>query len=155
MRWPRQFWPALVWAAFIFLFSTKYFSASGTASIIIPILHRLFPGASRHALMTAHYWIRKSAHVVEFFIFSMLLLRGVRGDRPGWNFRWALLAIGIAAGYAALDEFHQAFVPGRVSSPWDALLDASGAVTAQVLAAWNACRKLKTRAAVKHGMDSA
>ena len=146
MRWLRQLWPALVWAAFIFLFSTKYFSASGTASIIIPILHRLFPAASHHTLMTAHYWIRKSAHVVEFFIFSLLLLRAIRGDRQGLTLRWALIVIGIAAAYAISDELHQWFVPGRGPSVSDVLLDTSGAAAAQLLAGWKVHRNEKSRA---------
>jgi VanZ family protein len=146
MRWLRQFWPALVWAAFIFLFSTKYFGASDTASIIIPFLHRLFPDASLDALMTAHYWIRKSAHVVEFFIFSVLLLRAVRGDRRGLTLRWALIVVCIAAAYAITDELHQWFVPGRGASVSDVLLDTSGAAVAQGLAAWNAHRNEKSRA---------
>ncbi len=33
---------------------------------------------------------------------------------------------------AALDEFHQSFVPSRTASPWDALLDTTGAAAAQI-----------------------
>ena len=32
----------------------------------------------------------------------------------------------VVACYAALDEVHQAFVPGRGASAWDSLLDTSG-----------------------------
>ncbi len=149
MRWLRRGWPALAWGTLIFLFSTNYFSSQHTARIIIPVLHSLFPSASLDTLLEAHFWIRKFAHFVEFFIFSLLLLYAIRGERQGLNWRWALLAIGIAAAYAGLDEFHQVFVPGRVASPWDALIDASGAVLAQAVAGWNACRNGRTQDAVK------
>jgi len=42
-------------------------------------------------------------------------------------------AVIIAAGYASLDEFHQSFVASRTASPWDALLDTTGAAAAQVV----------------------
>ena len=63
-----------------------------------------------------HFLSRKSAHFIEYFIFSLLVLRGLRGtDRPR-AVAWPLAAIAIAAGYASLDELHQAFVPGRAAS---------------------------------------
>ena len=41
----------------------------------------------------------------------------------------------MAALFSMLDEFHQSFVPSRTSSPWDSLLDTTGAAFAQ-LAGW-------------------
>jgi len=61
------------------------------------------------------------------------LLRAIRGEHRGWQIRWAIAALAIAAGYSALDEFHQSFVPSRTPSSWDSLLDTTGAATAQVL----------------------
>jgi VanZ family protein len=63
----------------------------------------------------------------------VLVLHGIRGRRGGWKVAWALAAVAIAAGYAALNEVHQAFVPGRTASPVDSLIDTSGAATAQLL----------------------
>ena len=80
-----------------------------------------------------HLFIRKMAHFTEYFIFSMFLFHGVRGKDRGWKLRWAIWAVVIAAGYASLDEFHQVFVPSRHASPWDALLDTTGAAVAQVV----------------------
>ena len=79
-----------------------------------------------------HAVIRKTAHLTEYFIFSIFLIYGLRGKERGWTLRWAIWAVAIAAGYAALDEFHQSFVPSRTASPWDALLDTVGASLAQV-----------------------
>jgi VanZ family protein len=125
--------PAIAWAILISLASTDTFSSSHTSKIIIPVLHWLFPHASAEALDRLHFFIRKTAHFTEYFVFSFLLLRAVRGEQRGWQLRWAIAALAIAAGYSALDEFHQSFVPSRTASPWDSLLDTSGAAVAQIV----------------------
>jgi VanZ family protein len=128
----KSWLPAVLWAAVICSLSTDIFSSEHTSLIIVPILHWLFPHAGVATIETLHGLIRKSAHFTEYFFFSMLLLRGVRGPEHRWKWRWAIWAVAIAAGYAALDEFHQSFVPSRTASPWDALLDTVGATAAQV-----------------------
>ncbi|HUC42179.1 MAG TPA: VanZ family protein [Candidatus Micrarchaeaceae archaeon] len=135
MRWVKRWWPALVWAAVISAFSTRAFTAENTGSIIIPILHWMFPGFSPDTLSVIHYGIRKCAHFTEYFILSWLILRGIRGDNKVTHVQWALLTIALVTGYAALDEFHQSFVPGRTASPRDVLIDMSGGIAAQVAAA--------------------
>lgn len=129
----KQWLPAILWAIVISAASTDTFSSNHTSSVIIPILHWLFPGAGPEALDRIHFFIRKSAHFTEYFVFSAILLRSVRGDEKGWRLRWAIWALAIAAGYSALDEFHQSFVPSRTASPWDSLLDTTGAAAAQIL----------------------
>jgi VanZ family protein len=89
-----------------------------------------------------HFFIRKSAHFTEYFVFCVLLFRGVRAERIGWRWTWALAALSMAAGYSALDEVHQAFVASRTASPWDSLLDSVGAFVATVaLFLWFRFRK--------------
>ena len=125
--------PAIAWAVLISWASTDFFSASHTSRFILPVLRLLFSHASAETLDRLHFLIRKSAHFTEYFVFSFLLLRAVRGEHRGWHIRWAIAALAIAAGYSALDEFHQSFVPSRTASPWDSLLDTTGAATAQFL----------------------
>jgi VanZ family protein len=128
------FWlPVVLWAALISCLSTDLFSASHTSLIIIPLLHRLLPSANPETLERLHFFIRKLAHFSEYFVFSVLLMRALRGKDLGWQLRWAIWALVIAAGYSALDEFHQSFVPSRTASPWDSLLDTTGAATAQAV----------------------
>ena len=133
-RWSRfkDWLPAIAWACLISSLSTDTFSADHTGRFIIPVLRYLFPHASDPSILLMHALIRKSAHFVEYFIFSIFLTRGFRGEERGRQLRWAVWAVAIAAGYAALDEFHQWFVPSRTASPWDALLDTTGAIVAQV-----------------------
>jgi VanZ family protein len=126
-------WPALLWAAFIFVMSTDSFSSAHTSRFFEPLLRWLFPPLTAGQFEIIHHIIRKSAHFVEYFIFFLLLYRGVRitgGARAGWHWSWALWAWLIAAGYSALDEVHQIFVPSRGPSAWDSLLDSTGALIA-------------------------
>jgi VanZ family protein len=100
----------------------------------------LFPGAAEGTLLALHDFLRKCAHVGEYFVFGVLLFRAFRTPENGWQWRWAVLAIIAAALYASSDEIHQIVVPSRGASIWDALLDTSGASVAQ-LATWIANRR--------------
>jgi VanZ family protein len=100
----------------------------------------LFPGTTEGTLLALHDFLRKCAHVGEYFIFGALLFRAFRTPEYGWQWRWAVLAITAAALYASSDEIHQIVVPSRGASIWDALLDTSGASVAQ-LATWIANRR--------------
>lgn len=135
MRWLKVWWPALAWAVLISTFSTGLFTADHTGRFIVPVLHWLFPQASRATLLKLHYLIRKCAHFIEYFILSLLILRGIRAGRRDARLGWALAAIAVVAGYAALDEFHQSFVPGRTAAVTDVLLDTTGGIAAQIVAA--------------------
>ena len=104
------------------------------------MFHWLLPRATDAQLQFLHYLTRKAAHLTEYFVFGWLLLIAIRGPERGWKLRWALLALLIAAGYSATDEWHQSFVPGRNSSAWDSLLDTTGAAAA-LAATWIAFRK--------------
>ena len=135
MGWLRAWWPAMAWACVIFIMSTDTFSAQHTSRIIGPILRWLIPSLTRAQFEVIHYYIRKTAHLTEYFMFALLLYRGVRGSGRGWRWTWGLAAFSIAAGYAALDEIHQLFVTSRHASPYDAMIDSTGALFA-VAAVW-------------------
>ena len=125
--WLRAWWPAFLWAGLIFCMSTDAFSAEHTGWVLQPILRWLVPSLTEAQFSTIHYFIRKSAHFTEYFVFCLLLYRGVRGDRKGWRRTWGLAALLCAAGYSVLDEIHQAFVASRTASAYDSLLDSIGA----------------------------
>jgi VanZ family protein len=113
--------------------STDTFSSEHTGSVLRPILHWLVPSLTANQFEFIHHFIRKCAHFTEYFIFCLLLFRGVRGDRKGWRWTWGIAAFFCAAGYSVLDEIHQAFVASRTASAYDSLLDSIGAFAALVV----------------------
>jgi len=100
--------PVVVWAAVIFAFSSIPSLSSG--------------------LGTWDEVLRKGAHITEYAVLGLLLLRALGRVAPA-------LVIGIA--YAATDEVHQHFVSGRHSSPFDVAFDACG-ITLGLLVALSA-----------------
>ena len=130
----RYWLPPVVWAAAIFVASTSALSAENTGAALAAVINVVVG----HPLPTSqfnviHFLVRKAGHLTEYAILSALLFRAFRGEQRGWQLRWALYAIAFAALYAATDEFHQSFVPGRTPSVWDVLIDTAGASIAQVL----------------------
>jgi VanZ family protein len=97
------------------------------------LLRWLIPFISDDRIEAIHFFIRKSAHFSEYFVFYLLLYRAIRGGRNGWHWSWAFAAWFIAAAYSVLDEVHQSFVASRTASPWDSLLDSTGALVALVV----------------------
>ncbi len=61
--------------------------------------------------------LRKGAHMTEYAILALLLVRAVGREAPA-------LALGVV--YAASDELHQSFVRGRHASPVDVAIDSVG-----------------------------
>jgi len=82
----------------------------------------------------------KIFHLVEYGILGVLLLIPVR-DLGG---KGALVALAAGAVFAASDEFHQAFVPGRTADVWD--LAADVAVLLLVVAVAEVLRRARTPA---------
>lgn len=75
--------------------------------------------------------VRKTAHASEYALLGMLLfgaMTGIRKIRMGY----AWLA---ASCYAATDEFHQLFVPGRSCQFTDVCIDSGGAALGILVAA--------------------
>jgi VanZ family protein len=123
----------LVWAFLIFGSSTATFASPQTSRFILPLLRWLLPVADATTLDLLHELARKCVHFLNYFVLSLLLFRAVRAPRRGWALRWAAIAVLTASAYAASDEFHQSFAEGRGPSAWDALIDISGAATAQLV----------------------
>ena len=75
--------------------------------------------------------VRKTAHASEYALLGMLLFGAMTGTRK-IRMGYAWLA---ASCYAATDEFHQLFVPGRSSQFTDVCIDSGGAAFGILVAA--------------------
>ena len=85
--------------------------------------------------------IRKSAHVTEFLILAVFLMNVFLS----WSVkrsRAALLSAASGVFYAASDEFHQTFVPGRAGRLSDVGIDSCGIILG-ILIVLAACSLLK------------
>ena len=130
-----RYWiPPLLWTAVIFAGSSDLLSAAHTGFWLDDVIRALIGHPLAAPQFDAlHYAIRKAAHLAEYGILGALLFRAIRGDDTRWRWRWAIVAIVLTAVVASLDEWHQAFVPSRTSSPWDVLIDTVGATLAQIV----------------------
>ena len=74
-----------------------------------------------------HRFIRKAAHLLIFLLLGVCAANTVRRAAwGGWRVFWISLCW--CSLYAATDEFHQLFVPGRACMWQDWLLDTAGAL---------------------------
>jgi VanZ family protein len=80
----------------------------------------------------------KILHVCEYTVFAFLICRAVKNqNRMRGIVRFAVIfTIICASTYAASDEFHQSFVPGRTMDVFDWLADTIGAFAGTGIGAW-------------------
>ena len=131
----RAWWPAMVWIGLIALESTDSFSSENTSSILYPLLTRLFGNIDFYKFLVFHHYLRKTGHVVGYGMLSLLLLRGWRATFDySLLLRAALLSWLGTACVAALDEWHQSYIPSRTGTVWDVALDSVAGVVFLVVA---------------------
>ncbi len=98
--------PVIIWALIIFSFSAKTTPA-------VSVVH------------WQDFLIKKTIHVIEYAIFTVLLFRAFKNSAVNINnaFLYSFL---IAIMYGATDEFHQSFTPGREPRIRDVFFDGTG-----------------------------
>lgn len=106
--------PLLGWMALIF-----YFSHQPTGSLPSYGVWDLF--------------VKKGAHMVAYAVLAILARHAGLGFAP---------AAALAALYAASDEFHQSFIPGRNGTVADVLIDLVGVALGLFLYSWLARHRL-------------
>ena len=134
---PLSFLPALCMMYIIFSFSAQTGSESGSLSyqvsklLILAYNKLFFKGYDNWTLneliITIHPYVRKLAHVTEYFLLAASV------SLPLYVYRIRGIVLTISAGifcilFACLDEYHQSFISGRVSSSRDILIDCIGIV---------------------------
>lgn len=101
--------PVIAWGAFIFYWSS------------LPNL-----GTD---LGLVDWFLRKLAHIGEYFLLTYLVFRALAPGPDAGNTRWKRALMGaatLAFVYAISDEFHQSFVAGRQGTVRDVLIDGLG-----------------------------
>ncbi|OIP78839.1 MAG: hypothetical protein CO002_01580 [Candidatus Portnoybacteria bacterium CG_4_8_14_3_um_filter_44_10] len=108
LRMFLYYWlPVIIWAGFIFYLSNQ-------------------PGLKSSLAWPYDFILRKGAHIVEFAVLFLLLLRALEKGHNlatkkalGWAFVLTIF-------YAVSDEYHQSFVAQRVASLTDVAIDSLG-----------------------------
>lgn len=122
----KSWGPAVLWMFIIFSASADSQSVAHTSRIIEPFCRWLFPNVTVAQVETVQFIVRKGAHMTEYAMLGVLLLYALSAGR-GDPRRWISSAWVLSVAYAATDEFHQLFVPGRNASFVDVCIDATGA----------------------------
>ena len=149
-----RYWLApFIWIVLNFIASSDLLSSGHTAVMLTYVLNLLHVHVQDIALL--NHVLRKLGHFTAYAILGGLFFRAWRVTLPAgrqlwrtdprtgnpvgvlreklWTLRWSALAVASAALAAALDEFHQSFVPTRGSSVRDVLLDTAGAIFLQLI----------------------
>lgn len=123
----------ILWMAVIFYFSSESGDISSMNNLFaVRILERIGFDSAFLRRMDINFWIRKAAHLTEYFILGMLLYRTYETYLYGG---YAASASATGFLYALSDEFHQHFVSGRQPSFRDVLIDTSGVLLGVALLA--------------------
>lgn len=133
-----QYWlPVVLWLGLIAAGSSDFMSSNRTSRIIGPLLRWMVPGISERTIQAVQMVVRKTAHVTEYGVLTLLIWRArrkpLRNDPRPWSWGLAGRVVLLAIFCACADEFHQSFVPSREGTVRDVLFDTSGAVAAMVL----------------------
>ena len=128
---------ALLWMCVIFAFSAQEEKESSAVSEALSyrmvnstgILFHLHLDEEdlRRIAAAIESAVRKAAHMTEFGILSVLVYVWLGKWQMAAGKRMSIAAI-FAILYAASDECHQLFVPGRAGSIRDVVIDGTGAI---------------------------
>ena len=125
----------MVWAGLIAYLSTDSFAGGRTLEILRLLLEAIVPGVSEETIALFHAAIRKLAHLTEYAVLGVLVLRAFEDPlRP--RAQGILRAVALCAAYAVLDELHQTLVPSRTGAVRDVAIDALGAALGIAWRAW-------------------
>ncbi|MBP3610930.1 MAG: VanZ family protein [Lachnospiraceae bacterium] len=140
-----SFVPSLALLFLIFGFSSQDGESSGSLSFrislfLVELFAPILPTALSEDMLYEraefiHLFVRKAAHMMEYFLLALSLqlpLASCFSHRTGWRTRLGTGFL-LTVCFAALDEYHQTFVPGRSGNLTDIGIDSIGAIAASLL----------------------
>lgn len=119
----------ILWMSLIFILSHQDASRSsqlsgGMMMAVIDFMTGIFRNFNVDAQLL-HFLIRKGAHFSAYLILGLLAAHASEPEkRKEWL--WTLI---LCIVYAASDEYHQSFIPGRSGELRDVLIDSAGSLT--------------------------
>jgi VanZ family protein len=97
--------------------------------------------------------VHRAAHVLEFAVLGVLLLRALSKDKPITK-REIIITLIMIVIYGASDEFHQRHTPGRSSEGLSVLFDVAGGLIGVWVYQWSTNRRRRlNRAAAEQRTD--
>lgn len=136
--------PTVLLLFLIFGFSAQDGESSGSLSFeislfLVKLASPFLPTAMSEEVLLEraeliHYFVRKAAHMTEYFLLTLSLQLPLAAWFSNKISQKLRIVIGFAATvlFAALDEFHQTFVPGRSGNFTDVCIDSTGALIASL-----------------------
>lgn len=119
-------------------FSGESFSARDTSRILTPLLRWIYPEIGYDQLRSAHFFVRRCAHLSEYALLALLAARALRITLDLSLLRIALLTLLLVLAVSGVDEARQAVLPTRTGSFADVALDfAGGAVGVLLIVAFH------------------
>lgn len=128
--------PAVIWMILIFFLSAQPAVNSnnlskGVTKIIVETIGKILPlkiemSTVNDLVSQLNHFVRKSAHFFAYMMLGILIAaafvkNGIKG------YKAFTLSLAICFIYAASDEIHQLFVPGRGCQFKDVMIDSAGA----------------------------
>ena len=132
--WVNAWLPVLLGILVICVESTEMMGADHTDGPLRLVFQAIFGHVGDMQWETIHHYLRKSGHFIGYGLIGLAWLRAWWMSLPQSRFvPDAILAMLGTALVASADEFHQSLLTNRTSSPWDVLIDCSGALTLQLV----------------------
>lgn len=124
----------ICWLVLIFGFSARDADTSGQDSgrigrmigeCFVPGFREWSDVKQEQFVEAVDFPVRKTAHATEYAILGMLMFGTIYEEKKSKVHNYVLSWI-FGTCYAATDEFHQLFVPGRSGQIRDVMIDSSG-----------------------------
>jgi VanZ family protein len=126
--------PVAIGVGVILLESSEHFGANHTSRPLRLIWEAIFGPVTNVRWDVIHFMFRKSGHLFGYGFIGVAWLRAWWMTLPQSHFlEDTFLALLGTSLVASLDELHQSYLPNRTGSPWDVLLDCTGALTLQLI----------------------
>jgi VanZ family protein len=132
--WIYVWFPVLLAIGVIAIESQDFMGADFTSGPLRLLFQAIFGHVSDASWELTHHYLRKCGHFFFYGFMGLAWLRAWWLTLPRSHFLPdALLALLGTALVASCDEWHQSYLPNRTGTPWDVLLDCTGAIVLQVI----------------------